>query len=84
MSNPKKDGSQEPANRFGATCPTCSIALEEGFVADRGDHGGATLPEWVAGTPKSGMTGNLTMGGRRKKVYACRCPRCALVLFYAP
>ncbi len=66
------------------TCPDCRTALEGGFLLDRTDSG-SIQATWVEGPPEGSVWTGLKLKGRRQlPLYAWRCPRCALVRFFAP
>lgn len=66
------------------TCPDCRTAMEGGFLRDRTDSG-SVQAAWVEGAPERSTWTGLKLKGRRQiPLYAWRCPRCALVRFFAP
>jgi hypothetical protein len=59
--------------------------MEEGFLADRGDHARVAPGHWVKGAPeKSFWTGTKLRGKPKYDVVVHRCPRCGLLKLYAP
>jgi hypothetical protein len=66
-------------------CGECGIAMEEGFLADRGDHSRVEPSHWTEGSPeKSFLGGTKTRGKVQHRVVVHRCPRCGILKFYAP
>ena len=67
------------------TCPECSISMDSGFLADRGDHSQVAPCDWVQGPPeKSFLRGTKVRGKERHRLVVHRCPRCGLLRLYAP
>ena len=72
----------------GIKCSKCKSRMEAGFVPDFA-HGTVLLPKWRSGPPKHTTFLGIYSGIRVKReeglaITAWRCPRCALVEFYAP
>jgi len=57
-------------------CPTCPVAMTEGFIPDRG-LGAEPLAMFVEGPPQFGVVGNVKLTGvKRYPLTAYRCPKC--------
>lgn len=66
------------------TCPTCRVALTEGFVLDQVHGLRNDAAVWVEGAPEVSFFGNVKLDGRKKfTVQAFRCSECGLVQLFA-
>ena len=66
-------------------CPACREPMELGVVVDQTHHARAVVPEWVVGYPEFSFWTGLKLKGKKKRsVHAYRCPRCGMLLQYAP
>lgn len=64
-------------------CPKCRAAMEEGFIADRGDANAVLVSEWIAGQPDKRWWGLKTGGREKLEVTTYRCARCGYLESYA-
>lgn len=65
-------------------CPHCRLAMEEGFLADRGEANQVKPLRWVDGPPeRSFWLGTKTRGKEQYQVTAFRCGRCGRLELYA-
>lgn len=65
-------------------CPACRERMEEGFVLDQA-HGPSSESKWIGGKPQKSFWGSVKLTGRAQHpVVAFRCPRCGLLVQYAP
>jgi hypothetical protein len=65
-------------------CPTCSTAMEAGFVVDQ-TYGAVAQSAWVDGVPERSIwTGVKLKGHQRLPVTTFRCPACGYLESYAP
>jgi Domain of unknown function (DUF6487) len=65
-------------------CPACRMAMEEGFLLDRGHHSTLRQAEWVAGAPeKSFWSGLKTKDRAVIPIVSYRCPACGLLASFA-
>jgi hypothetical protein len=66
-------------------CPDCGVAMQDGFLLDRGDAGmPAGAIRWVEGDLQTSFwTGVKTKGRQLLHVRALRCPECGLLRQYA-
>ena len=66
------------------TCPYCKVAMEEGFVLDRGHANSRDIAKWVEGEPERGFWVGLKVKGRAMRpIESFRCTRCGLLQNYA-
>lgn len=70
------------------TCRHCRVALEEGWVADRGHANQLQQAKWTEGEPQMqrwlGINwGPTTKGKKQHDVSVWRCPQCGLLESYA-
>jgi hypothetical protein len=65
-------------------CPACDVAMEEGFMLDRGHANAARVGEWVEGEPERSFWAGIKLRGKERMPTATyRCPKCGLLLSYA-
>lgn len=57
-------------------CPSCGIAMERGFLADRGDADATKVAQWIDGAPDVRWYGIKTSGRQKIPITAFRCDRC--------
>ena len=65
-------------------CPACRVAMEEGFLLDKGAHNAPSQQEWAEGRPEQSFWTGLKLKGKEKlRVATFRCPNCGLLQSYA-
>jgi predicted RNA-binding Zn-ribbon protein involved in translation (DUF1610 family) len=65
-------------------CPSCRVAMEEGFLLDKGDYNAPSQQEWAEGAPEPSFWTGLKLKGKEKlPVTTFRCPNCGLLQSYA-
>ncbi|MFN7941896.1 MAG: hypothetical protein U0X73_09855 [Thermoanaerobaculia bacterium] len=65
-------------------CERCDIAMQEGFLLDRGHNHRLGFATWVSGTPvRSWIRGLSLRGTERYEVTTLRCPRCGRLASFA-
>ncbi len=66
------------------SCLRCGSAMEQGFVADKGDYNALDLQRWIEGAPeRSFWTGIKTKNREVLVVSTFRCERCGYLESYA-
>ena len=66
-------------------CPSCREPMELGVVADQTHHARSVQPIWFKGVPEFSFWTGLKLKGKKKHdVVAFRCPRCGMLLHFAP
>jgi hypothetical protein len=65
-------------------CPTCRVAMDDGFIVDHGHLNSPTQAEWTGGPPTRSWYGGLKLKNRiHLPVTTYRCPACGLLQSYA-
>jgi hypothetical protein len=65
-------------------CPQCRVAMELGFLLDRGHGNMGNVARWVEGEPgKPKWTGLRLKHRTLRPIVSYRCPRCGLLLDFA-
>ena len=65
-------------------CPNCRVAMDEGFMIDRGHANSASQAEWAEGMPERTWWQGLRLKGKERiPAVTYRCPRCGLLQSYA-
>ena len=68
-----------------AECPTCRIAMEQGFLIDRAHLNVPSRSEWSEGQPEITWWRGLKLKGHERiATVTFRCSRCGLLQSYAP
>ena len=65
-------------------CPNCGVAMEDGFMIDRGHANAASQSQWAEGIPERSWWQGVRLKGKdRIPTITYRCPRCGLLQSYA-
>jgi len=64
-------------------CLRCSVAMEEGYLADGGYGATSEVAKWVGGAPDVRWYGVKTKGHEQIPLSAFRCANCGYVEFRA-
>lgn len=82
--DPFRSARERRATIMTPICPTCGVALTEGFVLDQVHGITKDAAVWVEGKPELSFFGNVKLGGHLKfTIQAFRCSECGLVHLYA-
>jgi hypothetical protein len=65
-------------------CPHCRVAMERGFLLDRGHANMGNVARWVEGEPEKSMWTGIRLKDRKlRPIVSYRCPQCGLLLDFA-